>query len=92
MTPMTNLKDNIFSDYPRPEDPNLYRPAYSMYYPQRGEVTVYANEKQIYIGKWQPDFHDRLFALAYKKRKNISVRSVATDQLLFVIEPQWEVV
>ena len=83
---------NVFSGFPHPENPDRYFPADHSNYPQRGEVAVYAGDTRIFIGKWQPDFHSRIFMLADRRQETISVRRAADDQLFFSVDPYPEVV
>ena len=56
------------------------------------EVTVSCGTRQVFVGKWQPDFHSRIFMLADRRQETISVRRAADGQLFFSVDPYPEVI
>ena len=69
---------------PTPVVTNLFT---SCRYPRRGEVVVFAGNRQIFNGKWQHDFHTRLTQYAYRTGESITVKRARDYALLFSLKP-----
>ena len=81
-----------FAEFPHSRNSALFYSSHHSNYPQRGEVAVFAGDICIFTGKWQVDFHSRIFMLADRRQQTISVRRAADNQLLFSVDPYPEVI